>query len=60
MPAYLESIGMPVDLATDVQIQAREGFTDGVKTTGWVAGAFLALGLLSTFNLGSRRKKSAK
>ncbi|MEN9749945.1 MAG: hypothetical protein RL149_1023 [Actinomycetota bacterium] len=60
MPAYLESIGMPVDLATDVQIQAREGFTDGVKTTGWVAGAFLALGLLSTFNLGSRRKKAAK
>ena len=60
MPAYLQSIGMPADLATDVQMQAREGFTQGVKTTGWVAGGFLALGLLSTFNLGTRRKKGEK
>lgn len=58
MPQYLQSIGMPEDLATDIQIQAREGFTEGVKTTGWVAGGFLALGLLSTFNLGARRKKT--
>jgi hypothetical protein len=60
LPAYLQSIGMPEDLATDVQVQAREGFTQGVKATGWVAGGFLALGLLSTFNLGTRRKKSDK
>ena len=60
MPQYLESIGMPVDLATDVQMSAREGFTQGVKATGWVAGGFLALGLLSTFNLGARRKKGEK
>lgn len=60
MPKYLQSIGKPVDLATDIQIQSREGFTQGVKTTGWVAGGFLALGLLSTFNLGARRKKETK
>lgn len=60
LPTYLMNINMPEDLATDVQIQAREGFTEGVKTTGWIAGAFLLLGLASTFNLGSRKKNEAK
>jgi EmrB/QacA subfamily drug resistance transporter len=60
LPTYLMSINMPEDLATDVQVQAREGFTEGVKTTGWIAGAFLLLGLASTFNLGSRKKSEAK
>ena len=60
LPTYLMSINMPEDLATDVQVQAREGFTEGVKTTGWIAGAFLLLGLASTFNLGTRKKSEAK
>jgi hypothetical protein len=54
------SINMPEDLATDVQVQAREGFTEGVKTTGWIAGAFLLLGLASTFNLSARKKSEAR
>lgn len=52
--------GMPENLATDFKMAAENGFTEGVKTTGWVAAGFLALGLLSTFNLGARRKKSSK
>lgn len=60
LPTYLMNINMPEDLATDIQIQAREGFTEGVKTTGWIAGAFLLLGLASTFNLGSRKKNEVK
>lgn len=52
--------GMPENLATDFKMAAENGFTEGVKTTGWVAGGFLALGLLSTFNLSSRRKESSK
>jgi hypothetical protein len=54
------SQGMPENLATDFKMAAENGFTEGVKTTGWVAGGFLALGLLSTFNLGARRKESSK
>jgi predicted MFS family arabinose efflux permease len=52
--------GMPENIATDFKMAAESGFTEGVKTTGWVAAAFLAVGLLSTFNLGSRSKKPAK
>jgi EmrB/QacA subfamily drug resistance transporter len=52
--------GMPENLATDFKMAAENGFTEGVKTTGWVAAGFLALGLLSTFNLSSRRKESSK
>jgi EmrB/QacA subfamily drug resistance transporter len=52
--------GMPENLATDFKMAAENGFTEGVKTTGWVAAGFLALGLLSTFNLSSRRKETSK
>jgi MFS family permease len=52
--------GMPENIATDFKMAAENGFTEGVKTTGWVAAAFLAVGLLSTFNLGSRSKTPAK
>ena len=52
--------GMPENLATDFKMAAENGFTEGVKTTGWVAAAFLAVGLVSTFNLSSRRKTPAK
>ena len=52
--------GMPENIATDFKMAAENGFTEGVKTTGLVAGGFLALGLLSTFNLSARRKESSK
>jgi EmrB/QacA subfamily drug resistance transporter len=52
--------GTPENLATEFKMAAENGFTEGVKTTGWVAAGFLALGLLSTFNLSSRRKESSK
>ena len=54
------SQGMPENLATDFKMAAENGFTEGVKTTGWFAAGFLALGLVSTFNLSSRRKESSK
>ncbi len=60
LPQFLVTTGMPENVATDIQLQAREGFTQGVKATGWFAGGFLALGLLSTFFIGSRRKKEGK
>jgi EmrB/QacA subfamily drug resistance transporter len=60
LPKFLQTTGMPENIATDIQLQAREGFTEGVKATGWFAGGFLALGLLSTFFIGSRRKKEEK
>jgi EmrB/QacA subfamily drug resistance transporter len=60
LPKFLQTTGMPETIATDIQLQAREGFTEGVKATGWFAGGFLALGLLSTFFIGSRRKKEEK
>jgi hypothetical protein len=44
-----------------VQAAANDGFTDGVKATGWAAAGFLFLGLLSTFSMGARRRpESAK
>jgi hypothetical protein len=61
----LGQVGVPDDVAKQVVEAAGEGFTDGVKATGWTATFFLALGLLSTFGLGSsstskpRSKKKA-
>ena len=46
----------PADAKAVVEA-AGAGFTDGVKATGWAAAFFLLLGLASTFNLGSRKKK---
>jgi EmrB/QacA subfamily drug resistance transporter len=47
--------------AAEVQAAANDGFTDGVKATGWAAAGFLFLGLLSTFSMGARRRpESAK
>ena len=49
------------DQAAEVQAAANDGFTDGVKATGWAAAGFLFLGLLSTFSMGARRRpESAK
>jgi EmrB/QacA subfamily drug resistance transporter len=42
--------------AAEVQAAANNGFTDGVKATGWAAAGFLFLGLLSTFSMGARRR----
>jgi hypothetical protein len=44
------------DQAAEVQAAANDGFTDGVKATGWAAAGFLFLGLLSTFSMGARRR----
>jgi EmrB/QacA subfamily drug resistance transporter len=60
----LGQVGVPAEVADQVVAAAGEGFTDGVKATGWTAAFFLVLGLLSTFGLGSssqvkRSKKKA-
>jgi hypothetical protein len=61
----LISQGVPEAVAAEVTQAAKEGFTDGMKATGWAAALFLLLGLASTFNLGSAKpspvtKKKAK
>ena len=57
---FLTQQGMPQEVADQVQIAASEGFTDGVKATGWAAAGFLFLGLLSTFSMGARRRPEEK
>jgi hypothetical protein len=53
--------GAPQKVAEEVQLAANNGFTDGVKATGYSAAGFLFLGLLTTLNLGARKpKKSAE
>ena len=49
--------GLPVEIAAEVKIAAGDAFTDGAKFSAWAAAGFLLLGLFSTFNLGTRRKK---
>lgn len=56
---FLLSQGAPQNVADEVQAAANDGFTDGVKATGYAAAGFLFLGLLSTFNLGGRKPKKA-
>jgi EmrB/QacA subfamily drug resistance transporter len=58
---FLVSQGAPQQVADEVQLAANNGFTDGVKATGYAAAGFLFLGLLTTINLGARKqKKTAK
>ena len=57
---FLQAQGAPKAFAQDVQEAANEGFTQGVKATGYAAAGFLLLGLLTTFNLSGRRTKKAK
>jgi EmrB/QacA subfamily drug resistance transporter len=52
------NFGASDDAATEIQTAANDGFTDGVKATGWAAAAFLALGLISTFSMGSKRRRN--
>ena len=58
---FLQTQQVPKSAADEVQRAAEDGFTTGVKTTGWAAAGFLFLGLLSTFSMGARRRpKEAK
>ena len=61
IPQFLTSQGMPEQVANEVTVAAAQGFTDGMKATGWAAALFLLLGLASTINLGgkTKREKSA-
>jgi len=60
IPRVLTSQGLPEDVANSVAVVAAEGFTDGMKATGWAAAFFLLLGLGSTYNLGSKTKREKK
>ncbi len=57
IPQFLTSQGMPEEVANQVTIAAADGFTDGMKATGWAAAFFLLLGLASTYNLGTKAKE---
>ena len=52
--------GLPEEAATQITEAAEEGFTDGMKATGWAAAFFLLLGLASTYNLGAKTKREKK
>ncbi|MEY4639926.1 MAG: hypothetical protein RLY13_924 [Actinomycetota bacterium] len=59
----LLSLGAPQVAVDKIIVAADEGFTDGVKGTGWAGAFFLLLGFASTFALGSqanKKKKAAK
>jgi hypothetical protein len=48
---------VPADVADKIVAAAGDGFTEGTKFSAWAAGGFLALGFLSSFRLGSRKRK---
>jgi hypothetical protein len=58
-PTLLDA-GAPEEVAAEIQKAANDGFTDGVKATGWAAAGFLFLGLLSTLSMGTRRRKDVE
>jgi EmrB/QacA subfamily drug resistance transporter len=60
IPQFLTSQGMPQAVAEEVTVAAADGFTDGMKATGWAAAIFLLLGLASTLNLGGKTKREKK
>lgn len=60
IPAYLTSQGVPDQVANEVTVAAQDGFTDGMKATGWAAALFLLLGLASTYNIGSAKPAEKK
>ncbi len=57
IPQFLTAQGMPENVANEVTVAAADGFTDGMKATGWAAALFLLLGLASTINLGGKTKR---
>ena len=60
IPGVLMAQGLPEEAATQITEAAEEGFTDGMKATGWAAAFFLLLGLASTYNLGAKTKREKK
>jgi EmrB/QacA subfamily drug resistance transporter len=60
IPTYLASQGVPEQVANEVKAAAQEGFTDGMKATGWAAALFLLLGLASTYNIGVKAQPREK
>lgn len=48
---------IPEATADKIVQAAGDGFTEGTKLSAWAAGAFLGIGFLSTFRLGSRKRK---
>ena len=55
LSALLQSTGAPANFADAIAVQAREGFTQSVRTTAYAAAGFLALGLIATFTIKGRR-----
>lgn len=56
----LLSVGAPQETADDVVEASRQGFTDGVKATGWAGAGALFLGLASTIGLGAIAQGQAR
>jgi EmrB/QacA subfamily drug resistance transporter len=48
---------VPAATADKIVTAAGDGFTEGTKFSAWAAAGFLGLGFLSTFRLGSRKRK---
>ena len=46
------------EVAKQITEDAGQAFTDGAKSSAWAAAAFLLLGLISTFNIGSAKAKT--
>ena len=46
------------EVAKQITEDAGQAFTDGAKASAWAAAAFLLLGLISTFNIGSAKVKT--
>jgi Na+/melibiose symporter-like transporter len=48
---------VPAATADQIVTAAGDGFTEGTRFSAWAAAGFLGLGFLSTFRLGSRKRK---
>ncbi len=48
---------VPAVMADKIVAAAGDGFTEGTKFSAWAAAGFLGLGFLSTFRLGTRKRK---
>jgi MFS family permease len=55
LDSFLIDSKIPQDVAVDIKHAAEAGFLDAVKATSYAAAGFLALGLLSTINIGRRK-----
>ena len=57
LKAELVKQHVPAAQADKIVAAAGDGFTEGTKFSAWAAAGFLGLGFLSTFRLGSRKRK---